>query len=98
ILKQLGPEHTFSAEGPYGTENERVMEYAHKIYPALRNRMPEPYLEELNRSSRKQPGSFDKEYVQWQRGATTKTPMPLMKSWVDTTAVHDNIWLVLVIH
>lgn len=24
--------------------------------------------------------------------------MPLMKSWIDTTAVKDNIWLVLVIH
>ncbi|MGB4401105.1 MAG: polysaccharide deacetylase family protein [Daejeonella sp.] len=98
ILKQLGPKYTFSAEGPYGIENERVMEYAHKIYPALRNRMPEPFLEELNRSSRKNPGSFNKEYVQWQRGATTKTPMPLMKSWIDTTAAKDNIWLVLVIH
>lgn len=98
ILKQLGPRYTFSAEGPYGTENERAMEYAHKVYPALRNRMPEPFLEELNRSSRISPGSFDKEYVQWQRGATTKTAMPLMKSWIDTTAVKDNIWLVLVIH
>ncbi len=98
ILKQLGPRYTFSAEGPYGTENERAMEYAHKVYPALRNRMPEPYMEELNRSSRKNPGSFTKEYVQWQRGATTKTPMPLMKSWIDTTAAKDNIWLVLVIH
>lgn len=98
ILKQLGPEYTFSAEGPYGTENERVMEYALKIYPALRNRMPEPFLEELNRSSRKNPGSFTKEYVQWQRGATTKTPLPMMKSWIDTTAVNDNVWLVLVIH
>jgi peptidoglycan/xylan/chitin deacetylase (PgdA/CDA1 family) len=57
ILKQLGPRYTFSAEGPYGTENERVMEYAHKIYPALRNRMPEPYLEEINRSSKLQPGT-----------------------------------------
>ena len=58
----------------------------------------EPFLEELNRSSRKNPGSYTKEYVQWQRGGTTKTPMPLMKSWIDTTAVNDNIWLVLVIH
>ena len=74
------------------------MEYAHKVYPALRNRMPESFLEELNRSSRKNPGSYTKEYVQWQRGATTKTPMPLMKSWIDITAVKDNIWLVLVIH
>ncbi len=98
ILKQLGPRYTFSAEGPYGTEDERAMEYAHKVYPALRNRMPEPFMEELNRSSRKNPGSFTKEYVQWQRGTTTKTPMPLMKSWIDTTAARDNIWLVLVIH
>ena len=98
ILKQLGPRYTFSAEGPYGTENERVMEYAHKIYPALRNRMPEPYLEEINRSSKLQPGTSGKEYVQWQRGATTKTPLPLMKSWVDTVAAHNNFWLVLVFH
>ncbi|MDQ4139606.1 MAG: polysaccharide deacetylase family protein, partial [Bacteroidota bacterium] len=98
ILKQLGPKYTFSAEGPYGTENERVVEYAKKIYPALRNRMPEPFLAEINRSSDEQPGSFKKEYVQWQRGATTKTPLPLMKSWVDTVAANDNNWLVLVFH
>lgn len=98
IQKQLGPEYTFSAEGPYGTENERVMEYALKIYPATRNRMPEPYLEEINRGSKMQPGTSDKEYVQWQRGALSKTPLPLMKSWVDTVAAHQNQWLVLVFH
>ncbi|WP_423148371.1 polysaccharide deacetylase family protein [Rubrolithibacter danxiaensis] len=98
ILNQLGPEHTFSAECSYGVENPRVMQYALKIYPALRNRMPAPYLAELNRGSKKLPGNSDKEYVQWQRGATTKTSMPLMKSWVDTVLTHDNNWLVLVIH
>ena len=98
ILDQLGPEYTFSAECPYGTENERAMEYAHKVYPALRNRMPESFLEELNRSSRKSPVINDREYVQWQRGATTKTPLPMMKAWIDTTAASSNIWLVLVIH
>jgi peptidoglycan/xylan/chitin deacetylase (PgdA/CDA1 family) len=98
ILTRLGPEYTFSAECPYGTENERVMEYAHKVYPALRNRMPEIFLAELNRSSRKSPVINDIEYVQWQRGATTKTPLPMMKAWIDTTAACDNIWLVLVIH
>ena len=36
LLKFIGPESTFSAEGPYGTENERVMEYAHAVYSALR--------------------------------------------------------------
>ena len=98
ILKQLGPKHTFSAEGPYGTENERAMQYMYKIYPALRNRMPEPFLEELNRSSKMNPGLSKKGYVQWQRGATTKTPLPLMKSWVDTVAANHNNWLVLVFH
>jgi len=98
ILDKLGPRYTFSAECPYGSENERAMEYAHKIYPALRNRMPEPFLEELNRSSRKSAVNPGMEYVQWQRGATTKTPLPMMKAWVDTTANQQNIWLVLVIH
>jgi peptidoglycan/xylan/chitin deacetylase (PgdA/CDA1 family) len=98
ILKQIGERYTFSAECPYGTEDERVMSYAYKIYPALRNRMPEKYLGELNRASKTQPGTINKEYVQWQRGATTKTPLPLMKSWVDTVASHNNNWLVLVFH
>lgn len=98
ILNKLGPEYTFSAECPYGTEDERAMEYAHRFYPALRNRMPEVFLEELNRASRKSPVSSDLEYVQWQRGATTKTPMPMMKAWIDTAAAGNNIWLVLVIH
>ncbi|MDH5604939.1 MAG: polysaccharide deacetylase family protein, partial [Cyclobacteriaceae bacterium] len=98
ILNNLGKEYTFSAECPYGTENERVMEYAHKIYPALRNRMPETWLEELNRGSKVNPGESSKEYVQWQRGPVKKVSMEMMKSWVDTLLVHDNIWLVLVFH
>ena len=48
ILNHLGPKHTFSAECPYGTEDERTMAYAHKVYPALRNRMPEKFLMEMN--------------------------------------------------
>ena len=98
IIKFLGEKYTFSAECPYGTEDERVMEYAHKIYPALRNRMPEPWLEELNRSNKVEPGTSDKEYVQWQRGPLTDISMKTMKGWVDTCLVHDNIWLVLVFH
>ncbi len=94
----LGEEYTFSAECPFGTENERVMEYALKVYPALRNRMPEPYLEEINRASDNKPGQSKKEYVQWQRGALTNTGVDEMKSWVDTGLAHDNIWLVLVFH
>lgn len=74
------------------------MSYAYKVYPALRNRMPETFLGELNRSSQTQPGTLNNQYVQWQRGATTKTSLPLMKSWVDTVAAHHNNWLVLVFH
>jgi len=98
IERELGKASTFSAEGPYGTENERVMEYAHKIYPALRNRMPENWLEEINRGSKMEPVAFEKEYVQWQRGPVNSVDMPKMKSWIDTSLAHDNIWLVLVFH
>ena len=98
IQKYLGDKYTFSAECPYGTENERVMEYAHKIYPALRNRMPASYLDELNRSSTRLPQESDKEYVQWQRGPRTNISMEVMKSWVDTCISNNNIWLVLVFH
>jgi peptidoglycan/xylan/chitin deacetylase (PgdA/CDA1 family) len=98
ILNQLGPEHTFSAECPFGTENERVMEYAYKIHPALRNRMPESFLEEYNRGSKMTPAASDKEYIQWQRGPLQKTTLEEMKSWVDTLLIHDNVWLVLTFH
>ncbi|MEQ9440033.1 MAG: hypothetical protein RIG62_13340 [Cyclobacteriaceae bacterium] len=60
--------------------------------------MPAPYLDELNRSSQRQPGASDKEYVQWQRGPVTSINMETMKSWVDTCLAHNNIWLVLVFH
>lgn len=98
ILYHMGPEHVFSAECPFGTEDERVMEYAYKLFPSLRNRMPHPFLEELNRGNKMAPGTSDKEYVQWQRGPLTAIPMEVMKSWVDTVLAHDNIWLVLVFH
>lgn len=98
IRKQLGPDYTFSAEVPFGIEDPRVMKYGFPIYPALRNSMPEPWMKEINRGYKDQPGKSDKEYVQWQRGPLSKTPVSLMKSWVDTSLAHDNIWLVLVFH
>jgi len=98
ILNHLGPKHTFTIECPYGTEDERVVRYALARYPASRNRLPEPFLEEFNRWNDKDPGNSPKEYIQWQRGVLTATPMSLMKSWVDTIARHNNIWLVLVFH
>jgi len=98
IKDKMGEKYTFSSEVPYGYENERVMKIAYKIYPALRNRMPEPWLKEIDRASNEIPGKPGKDYVQWQRGATTKTPLPLMKSWVDTAVERKDTWLVLVFH
>jgi peptidoglycan/xylan/chitin deacetylase (PgdA/CDA1 family) len=99
ILEKLGPKHTFSFEGPYGTEDERAVAYALEGYPATRNRMPEAFLDELNRWDRRDPVSdADAEYVQWQRGPLSATPLEEMKAWIDTIAGGDNVWLVLVFH
>jgi peptidoglycan/xylan/chitin deacetylase (PgdA/CDA1 family) len=98
IKDHLGDKYTFDAEIPFGIEHPRAMKYSLPVYAALRNMMSDSYMQEINRGYRAQPGASDKEYVQWQRGATTKTPLPLMKSWIDTTLAHDNIWLVLVFH
>ena len=98
IKNQMGARYTFSTEVPYGYENERVMKIAYTIYPALRNRMPEPWLTELDRPSKKTPAVNNRDYVQWQREANTHAPLPLMKSWVDTAVTRHDTWLVLVIH
>lgn len=98
IRKNLGDSYIFSAEVPYGIEDKRVMKLALPVYPALRNLMPDSFLEEINRGYKMQPGESKREYVQWQRGPLSKTPLQLMKSWVDTSIAHDNIWLVLVFH
>ena len=98
IRDQLGDKYTFSTEVPYGYEDDRVMQIAYKIYPALRNRMPEPFLKEIDRGSRTLPHPNDKDYVQWQRGPLHKTPLDLMESWVDTAAAGHDTWLVLVFH
>ncbi|HEY6976877.1 MAG TPA: polysaccharide deacetylase family protein [Chitinophagaceae bacterium] len=98
IKNQLGEKYTFTAEIPFGIEHPRAMKYSLPAYAALRNMMTDPYMQEINRGYKTQPGSSGKEYVQWQRGATTKTSLELMQSWIDTTLAHDNIWLVLVFH
>lgn len=98
MRNQMGEKYTFSTEVPYGYENDRVMQIAYKIYPALRNRMPEPWLTELDRPSKKTPAVNTKDYVQWQRECNTHAPLPLMKSWVDTAVARKDTWLVLVIH
>jgi peptidoglycan/xylan/chitin deacetylase (PgdA/CDA1 family) len=98
IREHLGEEYTFSAEVPYGIEDPRVMKSGFPVYPALRNSMPEPFMKEINRGDKTEPSDPDKPYVQWQRGPLANTSLTQMQSWVDTTLVHNNIWLVLVFH
>jgi len=98
IETNLGKEHTFSGEIPHGIENPRVMDYAGRYIPALRNRLALPYLEEINRWSRMTPYESGKHYIQWQRGPKSNTSLKQMKSWADTTLKYDNVWLVLTFH
>src|SRR5215467_9434061 len=98
ILDHLGFKHTFSVECPYGTENDRVVQAALLRYQLARNYMPDTNIDDLDRSNNMDPVISRKEYVRWQRGPLTETPMELMKSWVDKTAAQGNIWLVLVFH
>jgi peptidoglycan/xylan/chitin deacetylase (PgdA/CDA1 family) len=98
ILDQLGFKHTFSVECPYGTENGRAVQAALLRYPLTRNYMPDAEVDDLDRSNNTDPATSHKEYVRWQRGPLTETPMELMKAWVDKTAAQGNIWLVLVFH
>jgi len=98
IVKHLGESHAFSAEIPHGIENPRVMEFAGRFHQALRNKMPAPYLEEINRWSRKTPSESGMQYIQWQRGAKSNTSLKAMSSWVDTCLAYENVWLVLTFH
>jgi peptidoglycan/xylan/chitin deacetylase (PgdA/CDA1 family) len=98
ILDHLGFKHTFSVECPYGTENARAVAFALDRYELARNQMPDAFVEDLDRASRADPTVSRRQYVRWQRGPLAATPMSLMKSWVDTTTAHENIWLVLVFH
>jgi peptidoglycan/xylan/chitin deacetylase (PgdA/CDA1 family) len=98
ILDQLGFKNTFSVECPYGSEDSRGVAFALERYQTARNRIPDSFVEDLDRDSTEDPSLSKKEYVRWQRGVLTKTPMDQIKAWVDTAATHNNIWLVFVSH
>jgi peptidoglycan/xylan/chitin deacetylase (PgdA/CDA1 family) len=98
ILDHLGFKHTFSVECPYGTEDRRGVAFALQRYQLARNFMPDAFVDDLDRGSDADPAASKKEYVRWQRGPVTKTPMELIKSWVDKSLANDNVWLVLVSH
>ena len=98
IKNHLGDAYTFDAEIPFGIEHPRALKYGIPAYEALRNMMRDSFMLEINRGYKTQPGSSNKEYVQWQRGPLSKTTLQEMKSYIDTTLAHNNIWLVLVYH
>ncbi len=98
IKSHLGSAYTFDAEIPFGIEHPRALKYGFPAYAALRNMMTDSFLFEINRGYKTQPGSSNKAYVQWQRGPLSKTTLTQMKSYIDTTLAHNNIWLVLVFH
>jgi peptidoglycan/xylan/chitin deacetylase (PgdA/CDA1 family) len=98
ILDHLGYKHTFSVECPYGTEDRRAVNFALQRYQLARNYMPDSFVEDLDRGSTSDPTASRKEYVRWQRGPVTKTPMEVIKSWVDKSLIAGNVWLVMVSH
>ncbi|HBH84885.1 MAG: hypothetical protein A2X03_12420 [Bacteroidetes bacterium GWA2_40_15] len=98
ILNKLGPEHTFSAETPYCSQDKRVLEYTCRVYPAVRSSLTDEYFQQIRFLNRTTPVGQNSEYVQWQRGTYTRKPLQEYKAWVDTTADQQNVWLVLVIH
>ncbi len=98
IEKFLGKKYTFSMDCGFSPRSDRVRDYVHQVYPALRSHMLEPYIDELDDLDERDPGKSSKEYVKWQRNPLTDVSMEVMKSWVDTSIAHDNIWLVLVFH
>jgi peptidoglycan/xylan/chitin deacetylase (PgdA/CDA1 family) len=101
ILNQLGQKYTFSATIPYASKEERVLENAYKVYPAIRTSISKDLngiIEEFNTADLKNPGSLKKEYAAWQCRAFSRTPLATMKSWVDTTATYNSIWQILIFH
>src|SRR5215470_292483 len=98
ILDHLGYKHTFSVECPFGTEDRRAVNFALQRYQLARNYMPDSFVEDLDRGSTADPTASRKEYVRWQRGPVTKTPIELIKSWVDMSLAAGNVWLVMVSH
>jgi len=95
--QHLGVKRILSIECPYGVDNQRVLNYAFKMFPFVRNGLRDNFIKEILRGEPGGPVSKDKSYVQWQRGPLSKTPLSKMEGWIDTT-MEDSAWLVLVFH
>jgi peptidoglycan/xylan/chitin deacetylase (PgdA/CDA1 family) len=97
IRAQMGAEHTFSIESAYGIHDARVEKILVPRFPLTRNWVSDEFMDGILRGDERDPASMKREYVQWQRGALTKTPVQEMIGWVDKSLA-TGTWLVLVIH
>ena len=97
ILEQMGPKHTFSAEIPYGIDDKRVSRIFASRFPVTRNWVTDDFMEGFMRNNQRDPSQSTKEYVQWQRGLSTRTTREMIKGWIDKSNEH-GIWFVLIIH
>jgi hypothetical protein len=99
LREKLGEKHTFSIESAYGIHDERVGRILIPRFPLTRNWIAgsDDFMEGIMRGNSRSPASSTREYVQWQRGPVTATPLEDMKGWVETSLANGT-WLVLVIH
>jgi peptidoglycan/xylan/chitin deacetylase (PgdA/CDA1 family) len=97
IRTQMGDEHAFSIEASYGIHDPRVEKILVPRFPLTRNWVTDPFIDGIFRGDNRDPAAMKNEYVQWQRGPMTRTPVEEMKGWVDTSLA-TGTWLVLVIH
>lgn len=95
--EQLGVKHTFSVEAPYGIDDPRVRPVVASRFALTRNWVTDTFMDGFLRDDRRDPTASTRDYVQWQRGALTRTPPETLSGWVDTSIAH-GIWLVLVFH
>ena len=97
IRAQMGEAHAFSIEASYGIHDPRVEKILVPRFPLTRNWVTDDFMDGIFRGDRRDPATTKKEYVQWQRGLLTKTPVEEMTGWVDKSLA-TGAWLVLVIH
>jgi peptidoglycan/xylan/chitin deacetylase (PgdA/CDA1 family) len=97
LRAQMGDKHTFSIEASYGIHDARVEKILVPRFPLTRNWVTDAFMDGILRGDKRDPASMTKEYVQWQRGAISKTPVQEMTGWIDKSLA-TGTWLVLVIH
>ena len=97
IRAQMGEAHAFSIEASYGIHDPRVEKILVPRFPLTRNWVTDAFMDGIFRGDNRDPASMKKEYVQWQRGPITKTPIEEMNGWIDKSLA-TGTWLVLVIH